>query len=525
MSHFAPKCPNKSQFFSGNCRLGRPLPVASPIGNAAPVIFQTRRHVEDPRTNDQLIDCRFRSPLIRRLGYAGWLALLVMAVVFYRERAIFMDGAFQLVELINDPAPIIYHYRITNPLTHFLALLAVLLEWPLRWVLMAYSVNFVLFFGLVYVLIVRVLGNDFLGWVQLLFFTLLAVDSFYFLPPEFYQGISLLLLWLAILLRDPRLSNRWTLPGLVLLLVPVVFAHKLVSVFFLFAWLFFWLDQPLLRRARYYVLLAFFLVLTFVHSRWFADWYDTAKQVEFWNNFQTYFPNFHTLPANRLFLERVVTAYYWYPILLAAVLAGYAWAMLRPSSAVRAPGWKLLLVLAFNFGYLLVVHIGDPLSPYRFYSEVSYLGLSILLGIPLFFDFLSRVRREQYVFWGLALVLTSRLVTIAANHQRFEERLEWYLALMQDDRFPEADRFVLPLAQADPAQVIMPWPSSQESLLIATLRDAGHPKTVLIATDEQQYLPCLERDDCFLTSFKQMNIDELNRRYFFFERGRYILLP
>jgi len=448
-----------------------------------------------------------------------------MAIIFYRERAIFMDGAFQLVELINNPAPIIYHYRITNPLTHFLAIFAILLELPLPWVLLAYSVNFVLFFGLVYWLITDVFHNDFLGWVQLLFFTLLVVDSFYFLPPEFYQGISLLLLLFAVLLQDAELRKRRTLAGVLLLLIPVVFAHKLVSVFFLYTWLFYWLDKPALRRPGYYLLLGFFAVLTVVHSRYFADWYDTAKQVEFWNNLWMYFPGFHELPANRLFLERVATTYYWYPILLGAVVIGYGRALLSNASKVRAAARKLLLLLAFNIGYLLVVHIGDPMSPYRFYSEVSYLGLSVLLGIPLFSDFLGRTGRERLVFWGLAILLVSRLVTIAIHHQDFEERLAWYRATMQSEQYPEADRFVLPVAEADPARVIMPWPSPQESLLTSTLANPGYPKTLLIATDDQQYLPCLEREDCFLTSFKKMDIDELNQRYFPFGRGVYILLP
>lgn len=99
---------------------------------------------------------QFSSPHFRRLGYVIWFVMAVMSIVFYKERATLMDGGFQLFELINGGEFGIYHYRLTNPLTQVLALTAVKLNLSLKLVMIAYSLNFILFFALIYHFISRV---------------------------------------------------------------------------------------------------------------------------------------------------------------------------------------------------------------------------------------------------------------------------------------------------------------------------------------------------------------------------------
>ena len=86
---------------------------------------------------------QFSSPYFRWLGYAIWFIMAVMSIVFYKERATFMDGGFQLFELINSEEFGIYHYRLSNPLTQILALAAIKMNLSLKMVMIAYSVNFI----------------------------------------------------------------------------------------------------------------------------------------------------------------------------------------------------------------------------------------------------------------------------------------------------------------------------------------------------------------------------------------------
>ena len=303
--------------------------------------------------------------------------MLVMALVFYKERAFFMDAGFQLFNLINEEAIQVYHYRFITGLPQVLSYFLLKLGAPL-WVLgMSFSASYILIFLLVYHLLVQYLKNDFLGWVLIFLFTLIAFDTFYHLQSEFYLGLALLLLSFGLVLRFPDMKEKWLFVVLLPLLVTVGFSHKLSLIFFVFLWAFFGLGSRQLRHWRYALFLAIFLAVAAAKTIWFTNWYEAAKQVDFQNNWDRYFPNFHTLPSNFVFLKRCLLYYYMLPFLLLAVSVFYVW---------KKRWLKLSMMWAFSLGFLMLYNISDPPAAYRFYSEVTYLPLSIFVAVPFLFD-------------------------------------------------------------------------------------------------------------------------------------------
>jgi len=135
------------------------------------------------------------------MGYLFWVVLLIFSVLYYEERAIFMDGAFQLFEVLNYGFFQIYAYRFTSVLTQAVPLLFSKLGLPLQWSLLSYSVSFIILYGFIYHLIVRYLKNDLLGWAMIFFFSLLVFESFYYPVAELKLGIAFVLLFFAILLN------------------------------------------------------------------------------------------------------------------------------------------------------------------------------------------------------------------------------------------------------------------------------------------------------------------------------------
>jgi len=334
---------------------------------------------------------QFSSPYFRWLGYAVWFVMAVLAVVFYKERATFMDGGFQLVELINNGEFGIYHHRLTNPLTQFMAFIAIKMNLSLKIVMIAYSLNFILFFAIIYHFITSWCKNDYLAWTQIAFFTLLATDSFYFLTPEFYQGMSLLLLWFAMILRFD-FNKKWLFAALLLLLIPIIFDHLLLSAFFAFLWCFFYLHEAKLRRLEYWLLAASMIAIFVIHQEFFTSWYDAMKTKGFRTNLETHLSSLQNIPAHLIFLKKCVTTYYLFPIALSVLIFGYLSHFIKSTKSNIErfyPLLKLTLVLGFCLSYLLIIHIGDPNTPYIFYAEVNYIGLAIPICIAL--QFLMRV--------------------------------------------------------------------------------------------------------------------------------------
>lgn len=460
---------------------------------------------------------QFSTPHFRWLGYLVWFVLFLFSILFFKERSIFMDGAFQLFEMINEESFKLYHYRLPNPLTQILPVLAIKLHFPLKAVLIAYSINFILLHTILYHLIVNWLKNDFLGWALIFFFTLFSLDTFYFLPPELFQGSALLIFSFAIILRFPKMDQKWVLPALLILATVFIFAHKLVAIFFFFCWFFFFLKFENLRHKKYYSLAVWVILLMIAHSLFFVSWYDAIKQDEFFNHLNNYFPNFHQIPAHLIFLKKCFTLYYCLPLLLAIVSFYY----------LKNKEWlKLAGLYSFLFGYLLIVHIGDPKSPYRFYSEANYLPLSILLSIPLLFDVLPKFQKYQkFILGSFFLIVTLRLVTIAQNHQTFEDRHNWCLSQLEATESLSTNRLWMHKKEAPMDTVIQEWVVPYETILLTALEHSDSVKTLFIIPDYENYKhrAALESENgYFFSVFKKIEIEEINQRYFNLGKKEYV---
>ncbi|MCB0522296.1 MAG: hypothetical protein H6577_11115 [Lewinellaceae bacterium] len=458
---------------------------------------------------------QFQSPFFRRLGYAVWLVLLVMAMVYYKERAFFMDAGFQLFNMINEGAIQVYHYRFVTALPQILPFFLLEMGAPLWALGLGFSVAYLLFYLLVYHLLVRYLNNDLLGWVLLFLFTLISLDTFYHMQSEFYLGLSLLLLVFGIVLRFPELGQKWIWAALLPLLVTVGFSHKLSLVFFLFLWLFLGISNKVLWHRRYLLLLGVFLAVAAFKSIYFTNWYEAAKQVDFQNYWEQYFPNFQTIPANLVFLNRCFHYYYMLPILLALVSIFYI---------VKKRWLKLALVWSFFLGFLLLYNISDPEAPYRFYSEVTYLPLSIFVATPFWFDVAGGwdkkgpAKTGGYLGIFLISLMALRLAAIAANHRTFGRQYTWIEKKLEQ---PAGNRFLLKKENVPMDTVLMEWGATFTALHLSSLHGAKHAKTLLILPDFKQYEKELESDSYFLSPFKAIPVEKLNKKYFDLGKGKY----
>lgn len=442
------------------------------------------------------------------------LGLLLLSILFYRERAFFLDAGFMLFNLVNEEAIQVYHYRFITVVVQVLPWAAVKAGAPLPVVAAVFSASYFLFFGTIYHLLVRHFQNERLGWALIFLLTLLTFDSFYHIQSEMYLGLALLLLVFAAVLRFPDMKRRWMLPLFIPLLVTIGFSHKLAVIFCLFLWAFFFLSEKALRHWRYWLLLALMLAVAFVKSHWFTNWYEAAKQVDFSTNLKTYFPNYLTLPSNLVFLKRCLIYYYFLPLLLLAVSIFYL---------LKKRWLKLGLVWSFTQGYLLLYNISDPTAADRFYSEVAYLPAILFPALPFLFDVMpvleqKKLRLLPALFTAIILL---RLTTITWNHQTFERLLDWTEQQLTLTESLGTNRLLLKKNDAPMDTIIMEWGVPFTTMLLSSLNDPAQAKTLLILPDFEEYRDDLGKDHLFLTPFKKMEAEELNKHYFDLGKGRY----
>ena len=460
---------------------------------------------------------------LRKIGYAAWALLFLLSLIFYKERAFFMDAGFQLFNLINEQKIQVYHYRFVTAVPQVVPFLLMKTGAPLWALAMGFSAAYILFYFAIWHLLIRWLRCDGFGWVLLSLATLMTFDGFYHIQSEFNLGLALLLLAFGVVLRNARLDDAWQWAVLLPLAATVGFSHKLSIIFTVFLWVFFWLKNKELRHWRYGLLLGVFMVSTAIKSVFFTNWYEAAKQEEFAVNLQHHLPKLWAIPSNFVFLERCLHYYYLLPLLLGVVSVFY----------LRKKEWlRLGLVWSFSLGYLLLYNIADPQAQFRFYSEVSYLPLSIFVAAPLFFDVLREWvapsaqqiniehRGAEAQRWTtlVAAVILLRLATIAWNHRTTATQFAWIQR--QLDR--PSNRFLLQKDQAPMDTVLMEWGVPFTAMHLSALESPDSAETLLILPDFQWFEDEMGREDVFFSPFhKVLGKGDLNQKYYRLQPGRY----
>lgn len=467
-----------------------------------------------------LMNYRFPSRFFKITGYLTWTCLLVLSAVFWKERAFFMDAGFQLFNLINEGHPQVYHYRFVTVVPQLVPWLLLSFHAPLWALALSFSVAYILLYFLGWYVLVEHLQNERMGWTLTALFTFTALDSFYHSQSEFYLGLALLLVLFGVVLWNPALRGARFWGIATGLLLTIGFSHKLSLIFFLFIWLFFAMSNPALRHRRYLLLLAMMVVVAFVKSHWFTNWYEAAKQADFEYNWKLYFPNFHLLPSNKVLIERLVRHYYLLPILLVVCTWFYA---------KQRALLKLLLVWVFTLGYLLLYNISDSQSTYRFYSEVSYLPAVLFVVVPLFFDLVPHFERTSQIWFSFGQVLFGavvalRLLTIGLGHRPFTLQQQWILRQLSEAESLHTNRLLLPSAAAPADTVIMEWGVPFTAMHLSALENPDSAKTLLILPDFERYETQLRADTFFLSPFKPFPQSWLNEEYYHLQPAPYRLV-
>lgn len=447
----------------------------------------------------------FTGPALRRLGYAGMIALVILAAIFFRERAWFLDIAYQTFLMVNEGTVQVMVNRFGSAIVQLLPLLAIKLGASLSMVSLLYSLSFPLLFLFFYWLTVKVLKNDRLGWAIVFLYTLIVYDAFYWATSEQQQGLGAVLVFFAYWLRFPRQDKSWMWLVSSLGVIVLAYYHPLIFISFFFLWAFFGLHlRRLLVNRAYWLMAAGMLLVLAVKSVVFANWYDNDKYSTFSANLKSFFPHYFDLPAHAKFLDNVVGIWYLFPLFLLAVSGYY----------VYHKSWlKLGLIWLTCFGYLMLLHIGAPNATNRFYVEVNYMALTTFVMVPFLFD-LAPLVRQKWLGWLFTVLLVLRLGTIAVHHQPFEQRWRWMETKMAATPSDE-NRFYLPEDRAPMDTLLMSWAVPYESLIITHCRaGSDRVKTLLIHPDTLRFGADLRADSVFITPFQTFPADILNPYYF-----------
>jgi hypothetical protein len=440
------------------------------------------------------------------IGLLTFLAMLIMAIMFYKERTVILDASFLLFNILKDRGFAIQANRFVSFFTQSFILVGHKMGFSLSNIALFFSTSFVILPLLVFLYISYIRKNLKVSIAYLLFVTLITTHTFYWVQSELIQGIAFLFLF--IVLFDDAIHQENIYPFFLLssnvLLIIVCFAHPLIIIPFCFFILFYVLKFPHKRKLIGSIALSFFALYCF-KILFFKSNYDSLA-MDLAINIKTLFPNYINLQSNKNCIQYFIHNYYFIPLLLSAVCLFY----------LRHKKYALLvLMLLFFIGFFFLINLSYPNGADQFYLESHYLIFAIIVGFPFAYDVLPSIHSNKTPMLIVLIICVACVIRIYNTHFIYTNRLNWNRNLITKVEKMPNKKVILPVGYAPKDTMIMTWGSSYELWLLSTI-ELGRSSSIIINENENEFDWAVPSKQSFISKWGVFDYTALNRRYFIF---------
>ena len=458
------------------------------------------------------------------VGFAGLLVLLVLSLVFWKERASHSDASLVIVEMVNVGGFITPHNRFICLLYGWLPALLVKSGASLRAVAMGYSFAYALLPLLMALVAQFIIKSPWTTIKIVVYFTIWETLLFYYPVSDLQMGCGVLILYDALAARfQHHVSRRRSFIWQSVLLVPLIaFAHPLCLIT-VGGWLCYrlpWLRQEG-RRIVLWLPALLTILCAIIKAVWLTSYYEQQLR-----------EGDGLLSGLRMamFESRLCTTtldYLWHEGFV--VLALFALGAVLAVAQRRY--WNYLVMLFFSLGLfsiVLVRYAESDQGAYQHYYEHLLRPIAALLAMATVGLVARSKARDLVLSAGLAIILTisiSKILNAAGPHTM---RVEWMTKLMGAMEKQGIRKGMIPRSWAPNAiDKVQLWNSSKESLMLSSLDGPQHTRTLFMYwpwMDLNDPNVPLDRSDVVLVDGGQFPQGALNPRYFGLDTSHYIQL-
>ncbi|MFK7808225.1 MAG: hypothetical protein AB8F74_10535 [Saprospiraceae bacterium] len=456
------------------------------------------------------------SKILFALGTIAYAVMTLMAIVLYKERIAFLDGSYILFSILSEGDLAVQVYRFGSAVTQAVPLLASKMDFSLEAVMKLYSASFPLYFYLMFLACLLLLKKKKHAILLLLFNVGMITHTFYWVIPEFQQGLSLLVLYFALL--EKSMDQGWLknigfqILNLFLISTLVFFHPLMVFPFGFFVAYYYFFLYPT-RKDLLFSSLAF-LFFFFIKAFLFNTTYE-RNSVSGLKHLLLLFPDYFTTETNINFLTYLFKDYYLLLLALIAISVHFV----RNDKKLQ-----LAFTLVSFFAYLALINTTFPFGPSQFYIESLYLPLSLIVFFPLLFDVFKN-QKGKVLLIGLSLVVGIRLIHIYNTSEIYTDRVEYISGLINKTENLPNKKLLLSPEQLDKEKMLLTWGFSYESWLISTIENGAtrsfFSKELGAEQEEIDYSYVLGINKAFATAWGSYPYEKLPEQYFIFKDTSY----
>jgi len=437
------------------------------------------------------------------LWHIPFALLFVMAVFLFRER-LYADSGYYLINAINKEFFYFEHNRFVLILSQVLPVAGIWLKANLNTILLLYSINHVLFFYIIFIIVFHLYKERYAGLLIILL-QLVGIHHSFFTPQfEMYYGIGLLVLFYVLL----KHYKKSLLPALLILQILILTSHPISIALFIFVVLFNIFFEKYTYSPK--VLIGFLIVLiaVIVFKIFTISEYE-ANKVIFHFDFERnkHYLDFLQLAYIPKFFSFFVRSY----IDLCMIIILMVYEYIRKRSYK-----KLIFSFLFIFGYLLVVNISYASNYAGRYTEQVYFPVVFLVLFPYIIDQFSSLRMPKFQWIILAVIIVFRFTIVTGAGKEFKQRSNQLSRITAYAAENEICKVLLKEKNINRPYSHITWSLPIESLLISSATSPGSSVTLSLKKEYDLISQSREvTDNEYIFRLDEIyNLDQINNNYF-----------
>lgn len=428
------------------------------------------------------------------------------------ERAIFMDSAYQLFDMINKGSIHIPAGRYTMFIPYLIPLFAIKIGLSLKAIYIAFSISFIIIYYLIYLLSVYRLNNEAAG-LSFLFVLLIIRSTFYHALSESMLALAFATLfyaWITYTLKtENKIKRNILFYGVsILLILACYYAHPISLFLVAFALGYVIIDKKLWKSPQVYVLIILALTLYFIRIKTDANSYD-GKFYENLKNYRTLLPHiFDLFPS--VYFKNNFSQLYIYPTLLFAILLIYY--------LIKKYYLKALFILVSCSAFSAITIITFVEGGGDIPMERTFLPLIFFVGLPFANDLIFK--NNNFPFFKSIVIIGFMGISLLGIYRTgkyiFKPRIKYIDELYRYASKIKAKKLVIERSNILNETLCVPWAFAEETIMYSSLFGKENTFTAYITNDLKHLEEKIKNKDLFLSTnfWEDWSILDLNFNYF-----------
>jgi hypothetical protein len=427
-------------------------------------------------------------------GHLIFGILFIWSLYYYQARSLSYDSAWQAFQIIQNENFDLVHGRYLMAAIQWLPLVFVKLGGSVKAILVAYSVSWVLFPYIIYLILIYGLQEIKAGFLLILSLVLTTGATFFYLAAELPLSLAIFSLFVG-WMKSERIGNflagtRYPqLLGFASACVLIMIAsYGQILIGLVFAWfLLFEIIRNEYWRSKLWMGLLLFVILWFAYRLISVSDHaylgDRIRQTLTSGGQGSYFSDADTWNQ----WGRKIGKGLWISYVVSLGLMVFYFIMKR-----------YLLVLLILSGTVFYALFGLVISPFGVLGPDHYL---MIWGGMIGWPFLVEIFKMSKKVISTSLIILIVLLGTNELHQKrrhFVKRVSYLNFLIDECRTRDSRKAVIKQSDLDKGYILSDWPLGIETLLLSSLKPEKPNVTIFSSDDFEKISIAFEEDRIWL---------------------------